>query len=99
MCGAARTSRPPVLKVKLSTSFPDWPLSRQTPGGGGLWQGVQFYIDQPVDECDAWFVYDGLVKPETTVCPADNIVFVTAEPPSIKTYNDKWLRQFARVIS
>jgi hypothetical protein len=99
MSGSARTPRPAVLKVKLTTSFPQWPLSRQTPGGGGLWKNVQFYIDQPVDECDAWFVYDGLVQPETTICPAENIVFVTAEPPSIKIHDAKWLRQFARVIS
>jgi len=99
MFGSARAPRRTVLKVKLSTSFPQWPLARQTPGGNGLWKDVQFYIDQPVDECDAWFIYDGLVQPETTVCPVENIVFVTAEPPSVKTYEAKWLRQFARVLS
>jgi hypothetical protein len=99
MFGSARPPRPTVLKVKLSTSFPHWPLARQTPGGSGLWKDVQFYIDQPVDECDAWLVYDGLVKPETAICPVENIVFITAEPPSIKTHDAKWLRQFARVIS
>lgn len=88
-----------MLKVKLSTAFPDWPLSRQTPGGSGRWKDIQFLIDQPVDECDAWFVYEGLAKPDATVCPAENVIFITAEPPSIKTYNGKWIRQFFRVIS
>ncbi|MGD1083223.1 MAG: glycosyltransferase family 10 [Verrucomicrobiota bacterium] len=87
------------LKVKLSTSFPQWPLLRQTPGGGGRWKDAQFYVDQPVDECDAWFVCGGLVKPETTVCPGENIVFVSCEPPSVKVHDAKWLRQFGRVIT
>jgi hypothetical protein len=88
-----------VLTVKLSTSFPHWPLLRQTTGGKGLWKSAQFHVDQPVTECDVWFVYDGLTAPETVMCPPKNVIFVTAEPPSIKTHDRKWLNQFAQVIS
>jgi hypothetical protein len=87
------------MKIKLSTSFPHWPLLLQTPGGSGLWNNVQFYVDSAVEECHAWFVYSGLTRPETTRCPRQNTVFVTGEPPSQKMHDPKWLQQFSHVIS
>jgi hypothetical protein len=99
MSRSVRAPRPAVLKARFSSNFPHWPTALQTPHGDGRWKDVQFHVDQPVDECDVWFVYEGLSRTETTLCPPDNVVFITAEPPIIKDYNARWLRQFARVIS
>jgi hypothetical protein len=89
-----------VTKVKLTTSFPAWPLLRQTPGWRGEWDGYKFYVnDDAIVDCDYWVVYDGLLKPETAICPNDNIIFIASEPPDIKHYSSNFLNQFSLVIS
>ncbi len=96
-----QNAQPParLLRIKLSTSFPHWPLARQTPHGDGVWGGCHFFINQPVEACDAWFVYDGLTAPDQTSCPESSVIFVTAEPASFKRYDSSWLQQFAHVLS
>jgi len=92
-----------LYRIKLSTIvpyvMPSFPLLRQTPAEKGVWAECQFLCNEPVEECDAWFIYDGLSRPERTSCPPDNIVFITAEPPAFKSYPARWLRQFSHVIS
>ena len=95
----APAARPAQLRVKLTTSFPKWPLVHQTPKSASVWKDAQFSINKQIDECDVWVVYDGLTEAETTVCPVDNVIFVSAEPPAIKTHNVKWLGQFPQVIT
>ena len=87
------------LRIKLSTSFPEWPVEQQLPGGGTSWGNVDFFINQPVEECDAWFVYDGITIEDSTLCPVGGVIFVTAEPSSFKCYNQGWLRSFDLVIT
>jgi hypothetical protein len=87
------------LRVKLSTSFPGWPVQQQTPGGRAVWEGVEFLINQPVEECDAWFVYDGIPIKDTTICPQGCVVLVTSEPSTFKRYNSAWMRGFDHVIT
>jgi len=88
-----------MIRFKLSTSFPEWPLARQTPGSTGVWGSCQFLINQDVAECDYWVVYEGLMKPESAWCPPENTVLVTGEPPAMKNYEGSFLRQFAKVIT
>jgi hypothetical protein len=89
-----------MIKVKISTYLTEWPFFRQTPGERGIWGDVQFFLnDDSIKESDYWIIYGGLSKIETAVCPKDNVVFFTVEPPSIKTYNNRYLRQFAKVIT
>ena len=52
-----------MYKIKISTQFPEWPLLRQTPGSKGIWDNCQFFVNQDVEECDMWVVYEGLLKP------------------------------------
>jgi len=87
------------LRVKLSTSFPGWPVEQQTPGGRAVWGEVEFLINQPVTECDAWFIYDGITSAEATRCPQGGLVLVTSEPSSFKRYHPGWVRAFDRVIT
>ena len=92
-----------LYRVKLSTIvpyvMPSFPLLRQTPAGKGVWGKFQFFFNEEIEECDAWFIYDGLSHTERTRCPFSNVVFITAEPPAFKSYPARWLQQFAHVIS
>ena len=86
-------------KVKVTTTFPEWPLLRQTPSMSGIWDDYKFYINEEIDECDYWVVFDGLLKPESTKCPKKNTILITGEPPSIKTYSRIFVNQFNLVVS
>jgi len=88
-----------MIKVKLSTPCPEWPFTRQTPGGKGIWGQYEFYENQDIEECDFWVVYDTLLKKEGTKCPPENIIIVTGEPPSVKKYNHNYLQQFSTVVT
>jgi hypothetical protein len=88
-----------MIRVKLSTSFPEWPVLRQTPRNEGRWGNCQFFADQDVEECDFWVVYEGLTKPESVRCPIGNTILFTGEPPSVKKYKPDFLRQFATIVT
>jgi len=88
-----------MIKVKISTDSPNWPLIRQTPESSGIWGNYVFFINQDVDACDWWFVYENLSKPESTTCPESNVVFITGEPPLTRTYDPKFLGQFSAAIT
>ena len=88
---------PALLTVRISTAARDWPWLRQTPGGSGQWGNCRFVIDEPVESCDYWVVYDGLLEAESTNCPAGATLLVTAEPPSVKLYRPGFVAQFGAV--
>ncbi|MBD2655390.1 hypothetical protein H6G45_18255 [Synechocystis sp. FACHB-383] len=88
-----------MIKVKVTTQHPNWPLLRQTPNSSGIWKDYQFFINQDINECDYWIVCDGLLKEETVRCPYENTILVTWEPPTIKTYSQKFIDQFATVVT
>jgi len=88
-----------MIKVKISTNFPWWPLLRQTPEGDGVWGQCQFFVNQDVAECDFWIVLDGLRAPETARCRPENTLLVTCEPPDFKTYAPDFVRQFGTVLT
>ncbi|MGE5391709.1 MAG: glycosyltransferase family 10 domain-containing protein [Deltaproteobacteria bacterium] len=88
-----------MIRVKLSTDFPYEPIRRQTPNSSGRWGDFEFIIDQECAECDYWVVFNDLLQTETTVCPPQNTIFITAEPPDIRGYKTEFIRQFARVIT
>lgn len=87
------------IKVKISTNSPTWPLIKQTPNMKGIWEGNQFFINDATSECDWWIIYDGLLKEEKVDCPKDNTILFTAEPPSIKKYDKKFLKQFGLIAT
>ena len=88
-----------MIRVKLSTNFPEWPLVRQTPARAGIWGECKFFINEEIDECDFWVVYDDVVRPETTRCPPSNTLLITGEPPSVKCYHPSYTAQFACVLT
>jgi hypothetical protein len=88
-----------MVRVRLSTSFPGWPLARQTPGSSASWGPYRFFIDQPIDECDWWVIYQGPLAVERTRCPPGNTLFISSEPPSLDRYSRSFLKQFSTVIT
>ncbi len=88
------------ITVKLSTSYPELPHIRQTPGGLGRWENVQFYVDQDILMADFWVVNDNIVHEHaTTVCRADGKIYFGGEPPMVRDYVPKFLKQFDTVIT
>ena len=83
-----------MLKIKVSTNFPDWPFIRQTSKSEGVFGNSKFFINQDIEKCDFWIVGGDLVKTEQTFCPKENTIFIAGEPPTIKTYNKNFLNQF-----
>lgn len=89
-----------MIKVKLSFPSLEWPIAQQTPNSSGVWNNCQFFINTSIKRCDYWVVYEGLTKKkERTVCPRENTILITAEPPTIKEYNQQFLNQFNTVIT
>jgi hypothetical protein len=88
-----------MIRVKISTGLPAWPLQRQTPGGTGRWDDCEFLINQDVADCDYWVVIDDLSKVERTRCPTANTIFINCEPPSVRSYRKEFLAQFSTVVS
>jgi len=87
-----------LLQVKITTSFPEC-FKRQTPENSGVWQGIQFYVNEHVEACDYWVIYEGLPQVEHTICPPENIILITGEPPSSKVYDRDFIRQFNLVVT
>ena len=87
-----------MIKIKLSVHS-DWPVLRQTPGEKGVWGNCQFFVNQDMDECDWWVVSDSLPKTETCKCDPKKTIFVTGEPPTIKSYDNNFLKQFKTTIT
>jgi hypothetical protein len=88
-----------MIKIKLTTSNPDFPLIRQTPNSEGIWGNCKFYINTDIEECDYWVIYDSLNNIERTKCPKENIILFTGEPPSVKKYSKCFTNQFSTIIS
>lgn len=88
-----------MIDIKVTTCAPNWPWARQLPGGGPDWGPFRFHIDTDIDVCDAWFVFESLPGPQTTICPPHRTVFITGEPDSIGGYQPAFLRQFSHVVS
>jgi hypothetical protein len=88
-----------MITVKISTTSPEWPLERQTPGEKGRWGNCQFIINQEIEECDYWVVYEDVKSPEKVRCASQNTLLVTGEPPSVKTYSEQYLDLFGTILT
>ncbi|MBN2516810.1 MAG: hypothetical protein JXC33_12365 [Deltaproteobacteria bacterium] len=87
-----------MIEIKL-TFPPPWPLKRQTPNHSAVWDNCRFFINQPIKKCDYWVVFEGLTKTEKTICPKENIILITGEPPTLKQYRQHYINQFHTVIT
>lgn len=88
-----------MLKIKVTTCAPQWPWARQTPSGLLIWEDILFIMDQEVEDCDAWVVFESLSSTQTARCPSDCTLLVSAEPNSIGSYPQEFLGQFSQVMT
>jgi hypothetical protein len=96
-----------MLTVKLS--YPSWwdrdwkgPMFlKETPGCLGVWDDFKFEINNEVEDCDYWIVYDDIDKYllEKAYCPPKNIIFITGEVTDYWHYPTQFLNQFETVMS
>lgn len=70
----------------------DWPdLLRQTPGGRGRWEDIQFTLE-PVSRCDVLVLLNNRQKePLSVICPY-NRVWALMQEPYISGHSD-WIRE------
>ena len=90
------------IKVKVTFPF-SGDLSRQIPDAERGPQNVTFHVN-PADETevyDVWVVYENISRPveQTVLKNPRNTIFITGEPPTVKTYSKSFLKQFAFVLT
>ncbi|MEB3354480.1 MAG: glycosyltransferase family 10 [Cyanobacteriota bacterium] len=86
--------------MKVSTSHPELSqlLLRQTPGHSGLWGDCQFYVNEPVDQCDWWFIcHESALKDRQEArCDPAHLVYVSMEPNECAY--QKFYNQFSKLV-
>jgi hypothetical protein len=82
----------------ISRHLGPWTL-RQTPGRTGIWGDCVFEINGRDAAYDGIVVYDDFREPLRFTCPPDAVLFLTGEPPAIKTYHPAFLAQFHAVAT
>ena len=89
-----------MIKVLVTNPYGDFfDALRQTPQGKGIWGNCQFFINEPIESCDFWFILDNLPN-ECSMFSNNPPVFITIETPSVRpNINDRFLAQFEQVIS
>ena len=94
-------STPSILKITSIDPYlrPQFNLPTQLPLAALRAEGWEIAWNEPVPECAAWLVLDGLDTAETTRCPPQNVLLVTAEPAAYKRFDPHWLTRFPRVVS
>lgn len=85
--------------IKISTPIGGKPFIKQLPSLNPIWGNCKFFINEKIPECDLWVVHDGIMEKESVLCPKNGTLFISAEPPSVKKYQTKFLKQFAAVLT
>ena len=88
-----------MIRVKVTTNFPYWPIVRQTPAASAQWDECRFFINEPIKECDFWVVQGDLPSSERVRCPKGNTMFLSCEPHTVRKYDRFFLNQFDTVIT
>ena len=84
--------------VKLSFEWDKRQVETQTPNNSTEWSKCKFHINKKIKKCDYWVVYGTAKKSETVICPKENTLLISNEPPCFlckKSFTD----QFANIIS
>lgn len=89
------------MKIKVTThELKGSPFVIQTPGMKGVWENVEFFInDKECVECDHWIIMHEISKKETCLCPPQNVWLFMEEPSSIHIYEQKFLNQFSNIVT
>lgn len=89
-----------MIIVKLiSSNFKNWPIFRQTPNESGIWKDIKFVLEDSQEEYSHLVVYESFDNKIEIKCPKENIYLFTGEPPEIKKYDEKYIKQFTKIIT
>jgi hypothetical protein len=88
-----------MIRIKISSCCPQWNWLRQSPHSKGIWNNCQFIFDKEIKECDYFIVYENIKKQESILCPQQNTILITGEPPSTQQYHPKFISQFSTIIT
>jgi hypothetical protein len=66
----------------------------QSPGTLGTWGNYTFEINNGVDECDYWVVFESTGGDESALVPNGRTLLVLNEPEYVRSYAPEYLRQF-----
>lgn len=72
---------------------------QQSPGNLGVWGDYRFEINNDVDECDFWVVFESVPHRSTVAVPPGNTIAVCSEPAHYRDYTPEYLRQFDWVFT
>ncbi len=88
-------------RISVKLTFPhEWPLFRQTPGGLGKWENYDFFLNDDIVECDFWVIFSKYnLKKTKAVCAKTNVIFMPCEAYSIERFSNRFLKQFAQIIT
>jgi len=86
-------------KIKFSSKYKEWDWIRQTSKRSGIWNNCQFFINEDVERCDFYFIYEDILKPEKTICSSENIFLITGEPEIVNKYSKDFFSQFEKVVT
>lgn len=86
-------------RINLVSRHLDRWILRQTPGRTGIWDDCEFTVNAREGSFDGVVAYDDFRENLTVECPPEALLFVTGEPPGIKTYHPAFLAQFHRVMT
>ena len=87
-------------KIKVTLKNKKWPYNRQSPNNLGIWNDWLFVFDEDIDYCDSWVVVGDLSKlTDTTLCTSGRVIFMNDEPPTMRTYPQKFIDQFNAILT
>ena len=82
------------------TQHVPWPWFRQTEKGEGICNGVRFLLnDDPAKVANWLVVFDSPPGDMVTHIPCERRILVITEPPEVKPYPPRYLRQFGTVLT
>ena len=85
------------MRIRLYYSSPEF-VHRQTPGESGVWGAARFESTGG-GTFDGAVVYERLAFPQTIRCDPNRLIFIGGEPHSVRSYDPRFLAQFAAVIA
>lgn len=91
-----------MLKIRFSFPYENFPILRQLPDDFSVVNGVEFYINPEKEEdfYDFYIVYNNINSTEEVInCNPKNTLLIIGEPPSIDTFDNRFVRQFNHVIT
>ncbi|WP_333524740.1 glycosyltransferase family 10 domain-containing protein [Desulfocurvibacter africanus] len=82
------------------TQHVPWPWFRQTESGEGICNGVRFLLNEDPGEKAEWLVvFDSPARETVTRIPRHRRILVITEPPEVKPYPPRYLRQFGVILT